>query len=143
LDVFHSVRSAELSEAMNLVRVAVVVWDEDGTIVLANQAAADLFGQTLSELVGRHTSELARPSELVQQTLAAFAAGAFDAYRATRIAGTDGHETRTRTTSRAVLVDGHRVGVTLILPEAEVLRPDWNPGEPGSSLNRGVPLRPG
>jgi PAS domain-containing protein/DNA-binding CsgD family transcriptional regulator len=126
-EVFASVRSGDLSEAMGRVRIAVVVWNEEGTIILGNESAAALYGLPLDELVGRRVTELAEPADLVERTVAALVAGAFDSYHATRLLGSNDHETLVQTTTRAVEVDGHRVGVSLLVPETELLQPDRNP----------------
>jgi len=63
-DAFEVAQLALLGEAVEWLHdVAVFVWDEDRHYVAANQAACDLLGSTLDEIIGATVGERTKDGE--------------------------------------------------------------------------------
>jgi PAS domain S-box-containing protein len=101
-----------------------VVWGlPAGVVSIANEAAADLFGVPLDNLVGSKAGELAPPHQGAEMTAAGFSSGAIDAVRLERpIRGPGGRLVPARLWSRAVEMNGRRAAISLIVPVADVGR---------------------
>jgi DNA-binding CsgD family transcriptional regulator/PAS domain-containing protein len=104
-------------------RHPLVVWDSSGTIQLANQAAADLTGRTLGEIVGTMVKEFASPGDVIERAVASLVTGQFDGMHSRRTLndGTD-EVVEVCATSRAIEVDGRREGLTVFVPDRDLGR---------------------
>src|SRR3954451_17328872 len=72
------VASPELEQAMSAANLPpLLAWDMSGTVLLANQAAADLLGRPLHELVGMALVELASPADDIGRAVANLTTGQF------------------------------------------------------------------
>lgn len=118
-----SAAEGDLSQALTQIDIPLLVWNESGAIQLANQAAADLTGRTVEDLVGTLVKDYASPTGIVEQAIAQMVAGQFDAMRSRRsLHDGRGEEIPVCATSRSIEVDGRRGGVTMFVPEGEVGR---------------------
>src|SRR5579859_4343608 len=97
--------SRDLEQAVSACNFALVVWDTPGgTIRVANQAAAKLFGVPLSAVPGRRMVDLFAPRDKVEDVIRAFSANAVEVTR------TDRHVRTARgPPKRPCLVEDHRV----------------------------------
>lgn len=111
--------SSELRRALDGQRVAMIIWrPADGRIVLANEAAAQLLGRPLEELIGSNVDEYVEPDQAAITKLA-LSTGAVDAYRARR--HLRGHEDDVLYAwIRAVEVDGERFAITVLALGSEL-----------------------
>lgn len=112
----------ELRQAVEGVGLpALITWDKDGVIRLANKAAADMLGLALDELVGTAIVDLASPAEDIERTLADFKNERFVGVHSLRNIHVGGGEDRlVLATSRPITVDGVRGGVTAFVPASAV-----------------------
>lgn len=123
------VASSELARAVSQSDFPLFVWDSHGTVVLANQAAADLAGGSLDDLIGTPVTDHVCPVEAVERAISDLAAGTFDAYRAARSLKTGhGDPIPVCATVRAIEVDGQRTGVAVAVPHAQMSRLGRYPG---------------
>ncbi len=98
-----------------------ITWDGEGTVRLANKAAAQMLGLQLDELVGRRLVDLAGPVEDIERTIADFNDGRFVGVHSHRsIHVGSGEDRLVLATSRAIRVDGLLGGVTIFVPASEV-----------------------
>jgi PAS domain S-box-containing protein len=119
--VVGHVAGHELKQAVEgLSNLALITWDKDGIVRLANTAAAEILGLELDEVVGKSVLELASPAEDIERTLTDFNEGRFvgvHTHRNIHVRG--GEDRRVFVTSRAIEVDGRVGGVTAVVPDAE------------------------
>lgn len=118
---------------------AVVVFARNASaspILLANQAAAELVGLPICDLVGRDLGEFISPRQAFETTVAALLdSGAFDGVRAQRrIARFGGEPTAVTAWGRRVDVDGRPGVVALFEPVGDVGRLGRAPADPWRSL---------
>jgi len=115
------VASTELEQAMSGGNLPpLLAWDKSGTVRLANQAAADLLGRPLHELVGMPLVQLASPADDVGRAVADLTTGHFVALHTHRVIHVLGGDDRAvLATSRAIDIDGLRGGITAFIPEPE------------------------
>lgn len=131
----------ELADATGACEFPVVVWDgEDGVIVLANELAEELLATPSEELVGRRIHEILSPVEDVATTVAALASGAVDSVRSKRSLHTPRGEVPVWVWSRAVELEDHEGGVSLVVPRMEITRLGRDPSVPWRNL---VPIAVG
>ena len=118
------VAEEELTQALQEVNFPpLIAWDRSGTVRLANEAAAEMLGIPLDELVGTSLTDLAAPARDVEHTMADLAEGRFVGVHTHRLVHVRGGEDRAvLATSRAVEVDGRWGGVTAFVSEAETGR---------------------
>ena len=105
-------------------------------ILLANQAAAELVGLPMSDLVGRDLGEFISPRQWFETSVAALLdSGAVDGVRAQRrIARFGGEPTAVTAWDRRVDVDGRPGAVALFVPDGDVDRLGRDPAIPWRSL---------
>jgi PAS domain S-box-containing protein len=134
------VESPDLSLAADQLGFPLVVWDRQGTIRLANRAAADLVGLSLDELIGMPVTSYASPTDSVQQGIADLDAGRLEVgYTATRsITAGRGEAIAVAVAVRAIEVDGERVAISLIVPNGELPRLGRHPWR--TSIDLMVPI---
>ena len=114
----------ELERAVEGVALpALITWDKDGIVRLANKAAAQLLGRHLDEVVGKAIVDLAGPVEDIERTITDFNDGRFVGVQSLRsIHLADGEDRLVLATSRPITVDGLLGGVTAFVPASEVGR---------------------
>jgi PAS domain S-box-containing protein len=119
--VVGHVTGHELKQAVEgMTNLALITWDKAGIVRLANNAAAEILGLELDEVVGKSVLDLASPAEDIERTLTDFNEGRFlgvHAHRNIHVRG--GADRRVFVTSRAIEVDGRVGGVTAVVPDAE------------------------
>src|SRR4051812_15669839 len=105
-------------------------------ILLANQAAAELVGLPIGDLVGRDLGESVSPRQGFETSVAALLdAGAVDEVRARRrIARFGGEPTAVTAWGRRIDLDGRTSGVALFVPIGEVGHLERDPAAPSRSL---------
>jgi PAS domain S-box-containing protein len=118
--------------------IAIVVWDpETQRIVLANNAAADITGLSVPELVGMSVFDLVEPRRKVELAGEALGEGAVDAYRAQRVLR--GHEDEVLYVwARAIEVDGQRFGIGIVALSRDLV--GFGARTIGSPLGEVVPV---
>jgi DNA-binding CsgD family transcriptional regulator/PAS domain-containing protein len=125
------VASAELKHVVSEMGYpGLLAWDNDGTVRLANDAAAETLGRSLDEIVGMDLVDLAEPAEEIKHTILDIAAGRFIAvhsYRTARVRG--GEDRKVLAASRGIEVDGSRAGVTIFVTESEAGRLGRHPSQ--------------
>ena len=123
----------ELERAVEGVALpALITWDKDGIVRLANKAAAQLLGRHLDEVVGKAIVDLAGPVEDIERTITDFNDGRFVGVQSLRsIHLADGEDRLVLATSRPITVDGLLGGVTAFVPASEVGRLGRDPAGPG------------
>lgn len=119
----------ELEQALEGVAFPpLVVWDTDGTVRLANRAAANMLGLSLDQLVGKALVDFAAPAADVERTLEDFREGRFAGVHTHRsVRTTNGEDFPVFATSRAVEVDGRLAGLSAFVSEKETGRLGRNP----------------
>ena len=127
--VVGKVAEGELEQAVEAVSFPpLIAWDKNGTVKLANRAAAQMLGLPLAELVGKSVFDLAAPEPEVQHTLADFREGRFvGTHTHRRVRAGDGRDLPVFATSRAVEVDGQIAGLTAFVLESDTGRLGRNP----------------
>ena len=111
---------AELKQAVAAVSFPVIAWDQSGQIRLANEAAAELVGRRLDEVVGKSLTDFAAPANEVNRTIADLSQGRFVGVHSHRTLHVEGGPDRSvLTTSRAIEVDGQRGGVSAFVVDGE------------------------
>lgn len=118
---FGKVASEELRQALaGVVFPPLIALDGDGTVRLANQAAAEMLGRPLDELIGTTITDLVGPASDIERTMADLREGRFVAVHSQRNLLVGGGENRSvLATSRAIDIDGRRGGVTAFVSEVE------------------------
>jgi len=112
--------SSELQPALWGCEFALVAWDADGVIRLANQSAADLAGVPLDEFVGTSLADFVLPRDAVEAGIHAVITGNFDGLHSQRrIVQRDGHEVPIWSWTRGIEVNGNLAAVSLLVPVAE------------------------
>ncbi len=120
--------SGDLNQALQHLDIPLIVYDDNGMIRLANQAAADLTGLSLDEIIGSPVTRIVSPHELVTHAIADLIEGRFEGFTATRtITPRHGDPIRVSTLAHAIEVDGQRYGVAVCIPLSEVGRLGRNP----------------
>lgn len=115
--------TSELARVLQLVEFPLIVHDEEGLIQLANQAAADLVGLDLEEIVGTPVSRFVSPVSLVEGDVADLVAGRFEGFTAARtITPGHGDPIPVYAVAYAIEVDGQRLGVGVSIPQSELGR---------------------
>ena len=115
--------SSELARVLQRIDSPLVVHDETGMIRLANQAAADIAGVSLDELVGTPVTQLVSPVDLVEDDVADLVAGRFEGFSATReVTPRGGHPIPVYAVAYAIEVDGQRFGVGMCVAQSELGR---------------------
>jgi DNA-binding CsgD family transcriptional regulator len=109
-----SATSTELRSVVDRQRFPLIVFrPDDGEILLANHAAAEIVGRPLDQMIGAHALDLVEPGPNVELAAKSLATGAVDAYRARR--RLVGHEEEVvYVWTRAVDVDGTRLAVAVL-----------------------------
>lgn len=111
---------SDLAQAADRVEFGIAVLD-GGVIRLANQAAADLVGVPLEEVVGHHVAEFVTPTEDLLRDLEDLETGRFQGFKARRSVNTpSGGRTLFWVTMRTVEISDERMEVTIFLPEAQL-----------------------
>lgn len=120
--VVGNVGGDELKQAVEgVAKPALITWDRNGIVRLANKTAAQMLGLELDEVVGKALVDLAGPVEDIERTVADFNAGRFvgvHSHRTIHVAG--GEDRLVLATSRAIRIDGLLGGVTAFVPASEV-----------------------
>jgi DNA-binding CsgD family transcriptional regulator len=112
--------SSELQPALWGCEFALVAWDADGVIRLANQAAADLAGVPLDEFVGTSLLDIVLPRDAVEAGVHGVVTGNFDGLRSQRrIVRRDGHDLPIWSWTRGIEVNGNLAAVSLWVPVSE------------------------
>jgi PAS domain S-box-containing protein len=112
--------SSELQPALWACEFALVAWDAEGVIRLANQAAADLVGVSLEEFVGTSLLDRVLPRDAVDAGVQGVITGNFDGLRSQRrIVQRDGHEVPIWSWTRGLEVNGNLAAVSLWVPVSE------------------------
>jgi DNA-binding CsgD family transcriptional regulator/PAS domain-containing protein len=121
--------TAELSRAVMACDFPLVVWSyETQRVVLANQPAADLVGTRVAELVGRAMADLVQERGALRQTVALLRAADADAVHVRRrLVRADGGTVAASVWTRTAEVDGRRMGITLVIGDADLPRLGRNP----------------
>jgi PAS domain S-box-containing protein len=122
------VDSPELARALQHLDVPLIVYDDQGIIRLANQAAADLSGRSLDVLIGTPVTQFVSPVDAVEHTIADLISGRFDGFAATRsVTPLRGDPVLVYTLAHSIVMDGRRYGVALSIPQSELGRLGRNP----------------
>jgi PAS domain S-box-containing protein len=118
------VSSAELDRRRMACDFPLFVWDPpQGVVRLTNQAAADLTGRALGDVIGLHLFDLVDPREAVEQVVAGLGSGVIDAVQTVRqIRRVDGSTVPVVIWSRVFDLDERRVVVSLVVPVNEIER---------------------
>lgn len=134
--------SLDLERALSACNFALVVWDTpEGSIRVANRAAAELFGLPLSAVPGRRMVDLFAPRDKVEDVIRAFSSNAVDVTRTDRHVRTSGGQLRNvRVWSRTIELAETRVVVSLFVPSNETARLGRDPSAPWRDL---VPIAVG
>ena len=119
--VVGRVAGHELKQAVEgLTNPPLITWDKTGIVRLANEAAAELLGLQLDEVVGMALVDLASPAEDIERTLTDFNEGRFLGVHTRRSIHVRGGEDRlVLVTSRAIEIDGRVGGITFVVPDDE------------------------
>ncbi len=128
--------SEDLHLALNRCEFPVLVWSPpEGTILLANDAAAALVNVPLERLVGRQVFDFLSPRPAVEQLAAIIAAGDIDGLTGARQLHPEGMEDiAVQFWTRVIELDGRRRGVALLLPQSEIPRLGRDPAAPWRDL---------
>ncbi len=111
---------ADLAQALDHVEFGMAVLD-GGVIRLANQAAANLVGASLEELVGHHVAKFVTPSDDLLRDIEDLETARFQGFRARRsVNAPGGGRTLFWVTMRTVEIGGQRLEVTIFAPEQEL-----------------------
>ena len=111
---------ADLAQALDHVEFGMAVLD-GGVIRLANQAAANLVGASLEELVGHHVADFVTPSDDLLRDIEDLETARFQGFRARRsVNAPGGGRTLLWVTMRTVEIGGQRLEVTIFAPEQEL-----------------------
>ncbi len=111
---------ADLAQALDRVEFGIAVLD-GGVIRLANQAAADLVGVPLEEVVGHHVAEFVTPTDDLLRDLEDLETGRFQGFKARRSVNTpSGGRTLFWVTMRTVEISDERMEVTIFVPDVEL-----------------------
>lgn len=104
----------ELRDALGRQRVAMVVWKpEDGEILLANPATAEIVGRPLDQIIGSNALEFVEPDYKIELAKQILSVGVVDAYRARRrLRGKDDDVLYVWT--RAIKVDEERLAISVL-----------------------------
>ena len=128
--------AAEMGSALTRCDFPLVVWSpSDGVIWLANQAAAELTGLSLAELVNSHIYDFIEPTDAAQALAALLEAGTLNGLQSARDVLRKGLSAiPARLWTRVIELDGQRGAVTLLVPDAEVGRLGRDPSRPWRDL---------
>jgi PAS domain-containing protein/DNA-binding CsgD family transcriptional regulator len=120
--VVGNVAGEELQQAVEGVALfPLITWDKDGVIRLANNAAAQMLGSPLDEIVGQALVDVAGPVEDIERTIADLNHGRFVGVHSHRsVHVEDGEDRLVYATSRAIKVDGLLGGVTAFVPASDI-----------------------
>ena len=110
---------ADLAQAVERVDFGIAVLD-GGIIRLANQAAANLAGVPLEELVGHHVADFVTPSDDLMRDIEDLESGRFRGFRARRSVNTSGGRTLFWVTMRTVEISDDRMEVAIFVPEKQL-----------------------
>jgi DNA-binding CsgD family transcriptional regulator/PAS domain-containing protein len=129
-------RSPDLSRALQACDFALAVWDpENATVRLVNDAVAQLVGVPMNRLIGHRVDELFLPRTAVDSARAALLSGAVDEAKSRRqLLRPDGPAVDVTLWTRTVDVDGHRAGITLVVPDTDIPRLGRDPAQPWRDL---------
>jgi DNA-binding CsgD family transcriptional regulator/PAS domain-containing protein len=133
-----NVTSTELRNVLDRQRFPLVVFrPDDGEILLANPAAAEILGRDLNQVIGSHTLDLVEPGSNVELASKSLATGAVDAYRARR--RLIGHEDEVvYVWTRAIDVDDTRLAVAVLALGTQL--PLLGGAELGSPFGASIPI---
>lgn len=128
--------SEDLHLALNRCEFPVLVWSPpEGTILLANDAAAALVNVPLERLVGRQVYDFFTPRPAVEQLAAIIAAGDVDGLTGVRLLHPEEKEdVAIQFWTRVVELDGRRRSIALLLPQSEIPRLGRDPAAPWRDL---------
>jgi DNA-binding CsgD family transcriptional regulator/PAS domain-containing protein len=128
--------TADLHLALDRCEFPVLVWSPpEGTILLANDAAAALVNVPLERLVGRQVFDFFAPRPAVEQLAAIIAAGDVDGLTGVRQLHPEGLEdVAIQFWTRVIELDGRRQSIALLLPQSEVPRLGRDPAAPWRDL---------
>lgn len=124
---FHPVAatvSEDLEPAVTACQFPLIVWTgPDGTIRLANRAAAELIGVPLHALTGRSLFDLGLPRASAQRAVRGITTNEVDRLRSRlEIRRPDGSQISVWAWTRAIELDNLRGGVTLVTPVSDIAR---------------------
>ena len=110
---------ADLAQALDRVEFGMAVLDGD-VVRLANQAAANLVGASLEEVVGHHVGEFVTPTDDLLRDIEDLETGRFQGFRARRsVNAPRGGRALFWVTMRTVDLGGQRLVVAIFAPEQE------------------------
>jgi len=113
--------SAELDDALSRCSFPLFVWTVDGVVRLANESAAELLGETLSDVIGQKIIDRFGPGDEVGRTKDALFSGLLVGSQSKRVVRrSDGAEVAVWIWSRVMEVDGVRAVVSITVPTDEL-----------------------
>jgi len=111
------VGSREAAHVLRHVDFAVIVWDGQQRITLANRAAASFLGFALSDLIGTRVAAHVQPAEAADHMIEDVLIGRYESLTYTRRVNVRlGGPVMVSAATRVVEVDGTRNGVTAFAP---------------------------
>jgi DNA-binding CsgD family transcriptional regulator/PAS domain-containing protein len=128
--------SDEINLVLGRCEFPVIVWTPpEGTILLANDAAAELFNVPLETLVGRPVFDYFEPRQAIERAASVLASGEVDGSSGRRrLRRNELGKVPVQFWNRAIELDGHRRIVALFLPSGELAALGPDPGRPWKQL---------
>lgn len=116
--------SSDLGRAVGACDFPVFVWElPEATLLLANDAAAQLIGRPLNSLAGLSIADVISPYGALWENIAMLASAAVDAVNGPReVLVLDGPPVAARAWSRALDLEDDRLVATLLVPLGDVAR---------------------
>ncbi|MGA8297464.1 MAG: LuxR C-terminal-related transcriptional regulator [Acidimicrobiales bacterium] len=131
----------ELRAVLDRLPVPIAIWNPDGgSLLLANEAAAEVADIPLSELVGMSAVDIVGPEQKVTLANKSLAEGAIDSYRARRILTSHEGETLYAWV-RAIEVDGRRLAVGVFALARDVV--NFGGADPTSPFGQSIAVAVG
>lgn len=128
--------ASDLGPAMTAFDFPLVVWELPAdAVLLANDAATELFGLPFDRLLGSKGFDLGGPRDAVKSAVAALSSGAVDDVMSERRVDTPGGgSVPVRVWTRAFVLDGQRAALSMLVPVTELGRLSHDPAAPWREL---------